>query len=118
MKRITLTTTFVLFAVRLFFVSNAALASGTAQEQAKIGDEVMLNLTTLGEHRASALKDLSSSRAGGAPFAIQEIEIIDAFEAGLPIASIEADITISRALYAAYVAGKPLNREQQELLGR
>src|SRR5258705_164417 len=72
----------------------------------------------LGEERTAALKKLSAKRRGGAPFAIQEIEIIDAFEAGLLVEIIEADIVISRALYDVYVAGKQPTEEQGDLLVR
>ena len=69
------------------------------------------------EQRAAILRKLSIKRQSGAPFAIQEIEILDAFEAGLTIALIEADIVISRTLYDVYVAGKTPTPEQRNLLG-
>jgi subtilisin-like proprotein convertase family protein len=54
----------------------------------------------------TALDKLSVARRGGEPFAIQEIEILDAWEAGLPIAGVEAEILVSRAIYHVYVAGR------------
>ncbi|HEY6119107.1 MAG TPA: DUF4214 domain-containing protein [Pyrinomonadaceae bacterium] len=68
------------------------------------------------EQRDSVLTKLAVKRRSGIPFAIQEIEILDAFEARLPIATIEADVVISRVLYDAYVAGRSLNQAQSDLL--
>ena len=82
----------------LFFLSASVLAS------------------SLDDQSTTALKKLSKQRAGGAPFAIQEIEILDAVDAGLPIAQIEAEIVISRALYEVFVAGKPAREGQAKLI--
>ena len=49
----------------LFFLSASVLAS------------------SLDDQSAAALKKLSKQRAGGAPFAIQEIEILDAVDKGI-----------------------------------
>lgn len=72
----------------------------------------------LGPARTAAIRELSAHVARGVPFAVQEAEIIDAVEAGLAVADIEADIVIARSLYAAYVAGEPLSKKQRELLAR
>ncbi|MEP6601430.1 MAG: hypothetical protein ABJB49_06410, partial [Nitrospirota bacterium] len=108
----------LLLAVACLFFAGDAPSASAAKEQGKLGDDSMLNNRTLDESRAATLNKLIAGRASGVPFAIQEIEVLDAFEAGLSIASIEADVVISRAVYDAYVAGNQLSEKQRDVLGR
>jgi hypothetical protein len=68
--------------------------------------------------RQAAVDKLSSQLKAGAPFSIEEREILRKFAAGDVISEVEADTLVSRALYDYYVAGNDLSREQQELLAR
>jgi len=114
MKRSIFAITFLALAGCLFFAGIAP--SAPPQNQAgKTRDDFMLNTNTLDESRAARLKELIGQRASGVPFAVQEIEILDAFQAGLSITSVEADVVIARALYDTYVAGKPLGKERDLL---
>lgn len=61
---------------------------------------------------------LVDQRRDGVPFAIHEIEIMDAWREGLPIAQIEAHVLLSRAIYKVYVAGQPAEKVPDDLLGR
>src|SRR4029453_14433160 len=67
--------------------------------------------------RSLEFQKLLDQRRAGAPFAPQEIEVLDAFEAGLPIADVEAEVVLSRAIYDAYVAGRPPSADQADRLG-
>ncbi|MDE3246308.1 MAG: proprotein convertase P-domain-containing protein, partial [Acidobacteriota bacterium] len=51
-------------------------------------------------------------------FSPEELAILDAYNAGLPIATIEADVLVSRALYHRYIVGTPLSADQADLLAR
>lgn len=68
--------------------------------------------------RQAAVERLYAQFKAGAPFSLEEREILRKFAAGDIIAELEADILISRALYDYYVTGNELSREQQDLLGR
>src|SRR5215470_16343266 len=73
-------------------------------------------VSTLGVNRVADLERLLEARRAGAPFAPQEVEVLDAFDAGLPITSLEADIVLSRALYEVTIAGRPATATDRALL--
>src|SRR3954447_14255848 len=113
----------------LFVVSVLAVAAGlflpdlakpafAGKDRARVNDEALVSRTTLDEARTAAIDKLLVARASGVPFAIQEIEILDAYEAGVSIANIEADLLATRTIYAAYLARTPLTTEQKDLVGR
>lgn len=111
----------MLFVIGLLAIGSWILFAGNKPPggpERKTADDVLLNKNTLDEQRVSHLQDLIRLRASGVPFAVHEIEILDAFEAGLQIASIEADTVISRVIYDAYVAGKTLTGDQRNVLER
>src|SRR3954466_2317999 len=93
----------VVAAVTFLFVPNSVLSKRTASG---LKDDSVVDAASFDELRATALRKLITKHAAGAPFAIQEVELLDAFEAGLPLASIEADAVVARVLYKAYVAGE------------
>jgi hypothetical protein len=68
--------------------------------------------------RQAAVEKLYAESKMGAPFSLEEREILRKFAAGDVVSELEADTLISRALYDYYVTGNELSREQQELLGR
>jgi hypothetical protein len=68
--------------------------------------------------RQSALENLYAQSKSGAPFSLEEREILRRFAAGDVLSELEADTLISRALYDYYVAGIELTKEQHDLLGR
>jgi hypothetical protein len=74
--------------------------------------------TGLDAERQSAIENLYAQSKSGAPFSLEEQELLRKFAAGEVISELEADTLISRALYDYYVAGKELTREQHDLLGR
>src|SRR4051794_1371902 len=117
MKRTLLVVSIFAVAAGLF-LPDLAKPAFAGKEHARINDEALVNRTTLDEARSAAIDKLLVARASGVPFAIQEIEILDAYEAGVSIASIEADLLATRTIYAAYLARRPLTAEQKDLVGR
>jgi peptidase C25-like protein len=69
------------------------------------------------ERQAAMAKLYSQVRAGG-PASEEEADILRRFAGGLPISQVEADVVIARALYAYYISGSELTREQEILLAR
>lgn len=65
-----------------------------------------------------AIASLVDQRRSGVPFAAHEIEILDAWQEGLQVAQIEAEVLLSRAIYNTYVAGTPTDATADDLLGR
>ncbi len=68
--------------------------------------------------RDGVLIGLLKRLKAGRPFAPEERAILDAYNAGLAISQLEADVLASRALYNKYVAGKPVSPEHELLLER
>ncbi|HVG20041.1 MAG TPA: hypothetical protein VNI02_13405, partial [Blastocatellia bacterium] len=68
--------------------------------------------------RQAAVERLNAELKAGAPFSLEEQDILRRFAAGETLSELEADTLVSRALYDYYVTGNELSREQQELLGR
>jgi len=68
--------------------------------------------------RATRLQKMVKSLRYGESYSPEELAIMDAFNAGLPVSNIEADTLISRALYHRYITGEALSAEQQDLLAR
>jgi subtilisin-like proprotein convertase family protein len=66
----------------------------------------------------AALDRLTTERRLGQPFAIQEVEILDAWNEGLEIATIEAEVLASRAIYERYVARTLKARNEPDALVR
>jgi hypothetical protein len=75
-------------------------------------------LLSLDSQRQSALEKLSSQSIAGAPFSDEEKDVLQRLRAGQPIADLDADVVISRALYDYYIAGRQLSKEQEDLLAR
>lgn len=94
-------------------------AAAPARAQSRPDDALITRSDATVTALATALDKLSVARRGGEPFAIQESEILDAWEAGLPVAGIEAEILASRAIYDVYVAGRRTARQvENDLVGR
>jgi uncharacterized repeat protein (TIGR01451 family) len=68
--------------------------------------------------RDGVLIGLLKRLKAGRPFAPEERAILDAYNAGLAISQLEADVLASRALYNKYVAGKPVSPDHEALLER
>lgn len=81
-----------------------AQAAGAQVGRGQPDDALITRAGAADTDLVTALDKLSIARRGGEPFAIQEGEILDAWEDGLPIAGIEAQILASRAIYGVYVA--------------
>jgi hypothetical protein len=71
-----------------------------------------------GDDIQATLQSLSVERRSGRPFAVQEVEILDAWEEGLDIAPVEAEVLASRAIYNRYVAGRVVTQSDLDLLAR
>ena len=72
----------------------------------------------LDPERHSAMATLYSQVRAGAPASEEEVEILRRFAGGQSISQLEADVVIARALYAHYISGSELTREQDRLLAR
>jgi predicted RecA/RadA family phage recombinase len=72
----------------------------------------------LDSDREAAMLKLYSQLRAGAPFSLEEADILRRYGAGYKITELEADTVISRALYDYYITGNDLTREQQVLLTR
>jgi uncharacterized repeat protein (TIGR01451 family) len=68
--------------------------------------------------RGARIQKMIKSLRAGESYSPEERAIMDAFNAGLPVANIEADVLISRALYNKYITREALSEEQSDLLGR
>ncbi|HTG13668.1 MAG TPA: hypothetical protein VK747_00215, partial [Blastocatellia bacterium] len=68
--------------------------------------------------REAAMLKLYSQLRAGAPFSLEESDVLRRYGAGYKITELEADTVISRALYDYYITGNDLSREQQVLLSR
>ncbi len=71
-----------------------------------------------GDEDVAALADLRRLRAKGLPFAEHELEILDAWEAGMPVAGIEAETLLSGAIYRLFVEGSPASAADRDLIRR
>jgi hypothetical protein len=94
-------------ATRLQPKSPSPTVAASSQEQAS---------APLDAPRAEALRVLLDEALAGAPFALEEIELLNRFAFDGTISELEADVVISRALYARYVATHTLTNEQEMLL--
>ena len=72
----------------------------------------------LDPERQAGMAKLNAQVRAGAPASEEEADVLRRFGAGFAITQLEADVVISRALYAYYIAGSELSKEQQILLGR
>lgn len=72
----------------------------------------------LDPERQAAMAKLYAQVRAGAPASEEEADILRRFGAGFAITQLEADVVISRALYAYYVSGSELSKEQGALLER
>ena len=70
----------------------------------------------LDSERDAQLYSLAVQLRAGAPFALEEADILRRYVAGFAITELEADILISRALYARYVEGRELTVLEDKLL--
>ena len=68
---------------------------------------------TLGVDRIAALDYLYKQLVSGEPFSQEEAKILNNYKAGFEIDTLEADVVISRAMYADLVQHKELTRDQQ-----
>lgn len=71
-----------------------------------------------GADRQAGLEKLYAQFKAGEPFSEEEGKILRAFGENGAVTELEADVVISRALFAFYIAGRVLTAEQEELLGR
>lgn len=72
----------------------------------------------LDPERQAAMSKLYEQVRAGAPASEEETDVLRRFGAGFAISQLEADVVISRALYAYYISGSELTKEQEVLLGR
>ncbi len=115
-------------ALSLLLVSGAAIAAPSPRPtltvlQAgpwKLEDETMFTRARAVAEpwRDGALLGLLKRVEAGAAFAPEELAILDAYNVGLPISQLEADVLVSRALYRAYIAGQKVSEEHAALLER
>src|SRR5256714_900435 len=73
---------------------------------------------TLDGERRAALDKLLKEWKAGAPVSEEEASLLRRYAGGETLTELEADVLISRTLYAHYVQGVQLTREQSDLLGR
>ena len=72
----------------------------------------------LDSERRAKLDELLARMKSGAPFSLEEAEILRRYAAGQTINRLTADTLISRALYLYFVTHDELTREQEDLLAR
>ena len=70
----------------------------------------------LDNERAATLTDLYKQMVAGAPFSDEEVKILNTFVGQGTTTELEADVVISRGLYAKYIAHAPLTNDQYRLL--
>jgi hypothetical protein len=68
--------------------------------------------------RRAKLEELLAEMKSGAPFSLEEADILRRYAAGQTINRLTADTLISRALYNYFVTREELTREQEDLLAR
>ncbi len=68
--------------------------------------------------RGAYLDALVKQLDSGAPFSLEETRILRRYASGGRLSTYQADVVISRALYAAYVTGEALSSEQAKVLGQ
>ena len=73
------------------------------------------NADALGVERVAALDYLYKQLIGGEPFSHEEAKVLYNYKAGFAIDTLEADVVISRAIYADLVQHKPLSPDQREV---
>lgn len=100
------------------FTSTTRLAPRAAALRAEASPADDARLITKLDGGFEAIESLVDQRRSGVPFAAHELEILDAWQDGLPVAQIEALVLISRSLYNVYVAGTPADSATDDLLGR
>ncbi len=71
---------------------------------------------SLDDEREAVLRAMYIELRGGAPFSLEEADILRRWAAGAGVSELESDVLVSRALYARYVTGDPLTDEQDRLL--
>ena len=99
--------------------AHPAPATRLAPLAAQTSDDALVTRGYLADASlAQSLDALLRDRERGEPFAIQEIEILDAWESGLPIAKIEADILASRAIYEVFMRNMPASKFGGDLVRR
>ncbi|HEY7912449.1 MAG TPA: PPC domain-containing protein, partial [Blastocatellia bacterium] len=72
----------------------------------------------LDAERRAKLEELLAQMKSGAPFSLEEADILRRYAAGQAINPLTADTLISRALYYYFVTREELTREQEDLLAR
>jgi subtilisin-like proprotein convertase family protein len=88
----------------LITILSPAIPAAQAATPSRPDDALITRADAAGTAVATALDKLLVARRSGEPLAIQEIEILDAWEEGLAIAAVEAEILASRAIYKVYQA--------------
>jgi hypothetical protein len=73
---------------------------------------------TLDGSRRAALLDLYTQMVAGGQFSEEEIVILNRFAGDRFVSELEADVVLSRALFAYFVAKTDLTKEQEILIGR
>lgn len=96
------------------------LPLGKASAKARTAGETSMQdpASGLDPGRQAAMAKLYSQTRAGAPASEEESDVLRRFADGLLISQLEADVVIARALYAYYVSGSELTREQEILLAR
>ncbi|MFY9607362.1 MAG: C25 family cysteine peptidase [Blastocatellia bacterium] len=100
------------------FLPGFPLGRASATTRVVPGASMQNPATGLDPERQAALAKLYAQVRAGAPASEEEADILRRFASGLPISQLEADVAISRALYAYYISGSELTREQEVLLAR
>ena len=67
--------------------------------------------------RIAALSNLRAELKAGSPFSHEETDILESFDSGGEVSAFEADVLISRVLYA-YFKGNGLSQDMEDLLKR
>ena len=100
------------------FLPGLPLSRASAKARAVRGASMQDYPSGLDPERQAAMASLYSQVRAGAPASEEEADILRRFGGGLPITQLEADVVIARALFAYYVSGSELTKQQEVLLAR
>src|SRR5215203_3183252 len=82
-------------------------AARTQTNRARLDHGTMYTLSSLaGSPTGHDIKTLASQIGNGEPFAIQEKEILDAFNSNLPVSGLEIEARLSRWILKTFVSGE------------
>ena len=102
--------------IGFLFLPGLPLSRASAKAGTGHGASMQNYPSGLDPERQAAMARLYSLVLAGAPASEEETDILRRFGGGQPINVLEADVVISRVLYAYYVLGSELTKQQEVLL--